>query len=358
MTTEGSNIESLKSLIITDFLPNLCDGVLIDVRTPSEFEKGHIPGAKNLPLFSDEERAVIGTIYKQIGSKPAILKGLEITGPKMKEFVKQAESISDRSNKLFLYCWRGGMRSASMAWLLDMYGFEVYTLKRGYKAFRNYVLSSFDTKKNILILGGKTGSGKTEILKELSASGQQIIDLEGLAHHKGSAFGTIGETENCSQEHFENKLALEWININPEKTVWLEDESRSIGKKIIPEGIWDQMREAKVINLEIPWQNRLEYVVKTYGNSAKEELLTATDKVKKRLGGLAYKNARDYISEGMLEQAAEILLAYYDKGYQYGLQSRDPETISTYKTEEKDFPKIAAELKKFAAKIESKIKTE
>jgi len=153
----------LKYLPINEFISSFKDGALIDVRTPAEFEKGHIPEAKNLPLFSDEERAIIGTIYKQIGRQPAILKGLEITGPKMKEFVKQAEALAGESNKLFLYCWRGGMRSGGMAWLFDLYGFEVYTLKRGYKAFRNYALSSFDTKKNVLILGGKTGSGKTPI---------------------------------------------------------------------------------------------------------------------------------------------------------------------------------------------------
>lgn len=345
----------MKSLIVTDFLSGLINGVLIDVRTPAEFEKGHIPGAKNLPLFSDEERVVVGTIYKQIGRQPAILKGLEITGPKMKEFVKQAESLSGSSNKLFLYCWRGGMRSGSVAWLLNMYGFEVYTLKRGYKAFRNYVLQSFHHKKDVLILGGKTGSGKTIILHELAKSGQQVLDLEGLAHHKGSAFGTIGESESCSQEHFENKLAMEWIKMDPQKSVWLEDESRSIGKKIIPESVWNQMREAHVINLDMPFETRLQHVMKIYGEFPVPELIASVEKIQKRLGGLAYKQVMEYLNNDVLYEAAGILLIYYDKTYLHGLKSRNTETISTYLTEEKDFAKIAKELVKFAANIKSKI---
>jgi len=353
-----SNITSLKSLSITDFLSNLNEGTLIDVRTPAEFEKGHISGAKNLPLFSNEERTIIGTIYKQIGRKPAILKGLEITGPKMKEFVKQAEALAGESNKLFLYCWRGGMRSGSMAWLLDLYGFEVYTLKRGYKAFRNYALASFDTKKNILILGGKTGSGKTQVLKELSMTGEQVVDLEGLAHHKGSAFGTIGENENCSQEHFENKLAMDWMRIDPTKPLWLEDESRSIGKKIIPESVWNQMREAHVINLDMPFETRLLHVIKIYGEFPVPELIASVEKIQKRLGGLAYKQVIGYLENNILYEAAGILLIYYDKTYLHGLKSRDPDTISTFQTEEKDFAKIAGELVKFAANIKTKIKTE
>ena len=348
----------MKSLIIDEFIARHTEGALIDVRTPAEYEKGYIPGAKNLPLFSDEERAIIGTIYKQIGRQPAILKGLEITGPKMKDFVKQAEALAGESHKLFLYCWRGGMRSGSMAWLLDLYGFEVYTLKRGYKAFRHYALTSFDTKKNILILGGKTGSGKTPILKELSLAGEQVIDLEGLAHHKGSAFGTIGENENCSQEHFENKLAMDWMRIDPAKPLWLEDESRSIGKKIIPEAVWNQMREAQVINLDMPFETRLLHVMKIYGDFPVSELITSVEKIQKRLGGMAYKQVMGYLENNILYEAAGILLIYYDKTYLHGLKSRNPDTISTYQTEEKDFVKIAEELVKFAANIESKIKTE
>lgn len=341
----------MKSLLINEFLTASSEGTLIDVRTPAEFEKGHIPGARNLPLFSDGERVIIGTIYKQVGRKPAIQKGLEITGPKMKDFIKSAEAMAGTHNKLFLYCWRGGMRSGSMGWLLDMYGFEVYTLKRGYKAFRNYVLKSFGDKKNVLILGGKTGSGKTDILHEMTKLGEQVIDLEGLAHHKGSAFGTIGERETCSQEHFENKLAMDWIKTDPERKVWIEDESRSIGKKIIPEEVWVQMRNANVINLEIPFETRLQSVMHLYGLYPVDELIASVEKIKKRLGGLAYKQVMDYLHHNILYEAAGILLIYYDKSYRFGLASRDPDTIFEFKPKETDAAKIAEAILKFANEL-------
>jgi len=341
----------LKSLPIAEFLANSSEGALIDVRTPAEYEKGHIPGAQSLPLFSNEERAIIGTIYKQLGHKPAVLKGLEITAPKMKDFIKQAEALSGSDNKLFLYCWRGGMRSANMGWLFDTYGFEVYTLKKGYKAFRNYILNSFDIKKNVLILGGKTGSGKTPILKELSVMGEQVIDLEGLAHHKGSAFGTIGESESCSQEHFENKLAMEWIKMDAEKCIWVEDESRSIGKKIIPEGIWNQMREAHVINLDIPFETRLQHIMKIYGNFPVSELIASVEKIKKRLGGQAYMQVMELLENNMLYEAARILLAYYDKSYLHGLNSRNETTIFTVTPSDINFSAIAKQLTDIPATI-------
>ncbi len=341
----------MKSILIEDFLSAIPEGILLDVRTPAEFEKGHIPGAINLPLFSNDERVIVGTIYKQLGRKPAIQKGLEITGPKMKDFVKTAESIAGDNNKVLVYCWRGGMRSGSMGWLLDMYGFEVYTLKRGYKAFRNYVLKSFGDKKNVLILGGKTGSGKTDILHEMARQGEQVIDLEGLAHHKGSAFGTIGESENCSQEHFENKLAIEWIKMDPDRKVWIEDESRSIGKKIIPEEIWNQMRNANVLHLEIPFETRLQNVLDLYGTYPVSDLKTSVEKIKKRLGGMAYKQVMDYLDKNILFEAAGILLIYYDKTYRHGLKSRDINTIFEYKASAAELPIMAAEIIKFARQI-------
>jgi tRNA 2-selenouridine synthase len=343
----------LKYLSAQEFIGSMQAGTLIDVRTPAEWEKGHIPSAKNLPLFTNEERVIVGTIYKLQGRQPAILKGLELVGPRMKEIVDEAISLST-SNKIFVYCWRGGMRSASIAWLLDMYGFDVLVLKRGYKAFRNFALNSFNVPKNLLVLGGKTGSGKTMILHEMAILGEPFIDLEGLAHHKGSAFGTIGESDNCSQEHFENKLAMTWIQADPIKKIWIEDESRSIGKKILPEKVWNLLRNSRVINLDIPIENRIDFLVKVYGQCSKEELLDSTIKIKNRLGGLAYKLVTDSITNNELATAAGILLGYYDKAYQYGLEKRDPETISNFKTNEKDFTKIAKALLEFARKMGTK----
>jgi tRNA 2-selenouridine synthase len=190
-----------------DLWQHLTDRVLIDVRSPAEFARAHIPNAHSLPLFNDEERAKVGTMYKQMSPEAALLKGLEIVGPKMSGFVKKAIKWSP-DRKVIVHCWRGGKRSGSVAWLLKFAGFDVLTIEGGYKNYRQTVLQSFDNQllKNMIILGGKTGSGKTYILKELEKRGEQIIDLEGLANHKGSAFGWIGENQQPTTEHFENLL--------------------------------------------------------------------------------------------------------------------------------------------------------
>lgn len=328
------------------------EAALIDVRSPAEYVHAHIPGAFNLPLFNNEERAIIGTMYKKSGREPSILKGLEIIGPRMKNLVEEAEKLAGPTKKIYIHCWRGGMRSSSMAWLLSMYGMDVFVLEKGYQAYRNYVLDSFNHTGNILILGGKTGSGKTIILDALKKLGEQVIDLEGLAFHKGSAFGTIGIYDNCSQEQFENNLAKEWNSMDPEKRLWLEDESHSIGKKIVPEALWSQMREANVIKVEIPFSNRLKYIIEEYGQCQVEELIAATNKIKKRLGGLAYKETIEHLENGNISAAAEILLAYYDKSYEFGLGKRVYNTVYLFKTEKTDYSGIAEDLVHFAGQIE------
>ncbi|HEX7413037.1 MAG TPA: tRNA 2-selenouridine(34) synthase MnmH, partial [Bacteroidia bacterium] len=237
---------------------------IIDVRTPKEFEQGHIPGAINLPLFSNEERVVVGTTYKQQGRQPAILKGLEFVAPKMIDIVSKTQSFA-KDNTLFVHCWRGGMRSGSVAWLLELYGLKVFTLKGGYKSFRRYVLNSFAKEYNLLILGGKTGSAKTLVLEKLIELNEQVVNLEKLAAHKGSAFGALGEKAQPSQEQFENELATVLQTIVSEKPIWMEDESRLIGNKVIPTELWNQMRLAKTICINLPFEARVEYLTEEYG---------------------------------------------------------------------------------------------
>jgi len=216
---------------------------VFDVRTPAEFAKGHIPGAFNLPLFSDEERRRVGIIYKQIGRESAILEGLEYVGPKMRRIVETVQSITGHKT-LLLHCWRGGMRSSSVAWLLNTSGYEIFLLKGGYKAFRHYVLDSFEIPRDIIILSGHTGSGKTEILQALSRLGEQAIDLEKLACHKGSAFGSLGETPQPAQQEFENHLALFWRATDlPWTAIWSPSISRqrstwSFGSGVRDSFVW------------------------------------------------------------------------------------------------------------------------
>jgi len=319
---------------------------ILDVRSPGEFLHAHIPGALTLPLFTDDQRIIIGTAYKLQSRQLAVKKGLNFFSERMKAIPGEAEEIitnqnkiSNNTNRLLLHCWRGGMRSGAVAWLLDLYGFKVYTLKGGYKAFRNWVLSQFEKSYTINVLGGYTGSGKTEVLQELQRLGNTVIDLEGLAHHKGSAFGALGEQPQPGQEMFENFLALELYNAsgnskagqfkdgnNPRREgaeIWIEDESRHIGTAGIPKAFWQQMRNSTLYFLDIPFEERLRYIVNSYGAFDKNDLVTSIMKIQKRLGGLETKNAINYLLENKVRECFAILLHYYDRLYHNSLNNRE-----------------------------------
>jgi len=303
-------------LLPIDFLDHSVEGVMIDVRTPSEFKAGHIPGAVNLPLFTDEERAEVGTLYVKKGKDSAVEKGLERVGPKLASFVVQARQLSG-GKPIFIYCWRGGMRSASMAWLFRTAGIKTFLLQGGYKAYRNSFFQLLEENPwKLIILGGPTGCGKTDILHQLHRTGQQVIDLEGLAHHKGSAFGSLGEMEQPSTEHFGNKLHNCLRKFDPGQPVWCEGESISIGKVFIPNEFYARMVSGLFIRFDLPQAFRVQHILKEYGQFSAEELISSFIKLQKRLGGEATTRATDHIRQGQLEEAILIALRYYDKGYE------------------------------------------
>jgi tRNA 2-selenouridine synthase len=320
---------AIQKITVEEFVQLSLVHPVFDVRSEAEFSHAHIPGAFNLPLFNNEERAVVGTIYKQSSRELAIKKGLEYFGPKMKEMIVFVEKTMAKINKenktVLVHCWRGGMRSAGVAWLLDLYGFKVFTLVGGYKAFRNWVLQQFEKKIDFKILGGYTGSGKTIVLSALKEKGAAVIDLEGLAGHKGSAFGNIGLPKQPSQEMFENKLAVaieSTKSIFPGQSIWLEDESQRIGTVNIPQPLWNHIRSCSVYFLDIPFDARLDYLVATYGILDKTELGEATKRIQKRLGGLETKQALEFLEANNLKECFSILLKYYDKLYSKGLNNR------------------------------------
>ncbi|MGL5787041.1 MAG: tRNA 2-selenouridine(34) synthase MnmH [Bacteroidales bacterium] len=324
-----------QDLLINDFLEQSKDGIIVDVRTPAEFKQGHITGAINIPLFSDEERVVIGTLYKKQGKDIAVEKGLEFVGPKMASFVKDAKKAAE-GKTIYIYCWRGGMRSGSMAWLFRTAGLSVKRLTGGYKAYRTSFTEEILTRKwKMIVLGGPTGCGKTEILHQLQSIGEQVLDIEGLANHKGSAFGSLGQPDQPSTEHFINLLHEALRSLDPSKPVWCEGESISIGRVYIPKELYEIMQESPFIYLNLPIEVRLDRLMKEYGNFDVAELADSFKRIERRLGGQHAKAAIEYLENGNIREAARIGLAYYDKSYNRAISEHrhihyrlEPETDS------------------------------
>lgn len=328
---------SAETVPVEEFINLAEDNLVLDVRSPSEFEHAHFPGALSLPLFDDEERKVVGTLYKQKSREEAIKIGLDYFGVKMKSMVSSVESELEKRNSkiILLYCWRGGMRSEAVAWLLNLYGFQVYRLEGGYKQFRNWVLTQFEKPYHLRVLSGRTGSGKTEILKELASLDEAVIDLEGLANHKGSAFGALGLPPQPSTESFENNLAFDLYRLtraNDKRLIWIESESNGIGKILINHLFFDQMKQAERIHVDIPVEARLDKIVREYGIFEKEELVAATERIQKRLGGLETKNVLNFLNEGDIREAFRILIGYYDKLYSGGTAFLPPSLVVQLET--------------------------
>jgi tRNA 2-selenouridine synthase len=277
-------------------------------------------------LLNDEHRVIVGTTYKQKGREAAVLKGFELVGNKFAGFAKTALEHSEDKYAM-IYCWRGGMRSNIMSWILSMAGFNVTLLKGGYKTFRNWTLDQFTQQKRIIILGGRTGSGKTEVLKMLKEKGEQVIDLERLANHKGSAFGGLGEKPQPRTEHFENLLAMEWNRMDENKVLWLENESMLIGSVKIPNQVFEQMRNAFVIEIQSDLETRMQRILKDYGKYEVDILAESTMKLTKRLGDLRARKAIEALLNNDKRTWMEETLLYYDKAYDYGMTQRKPEKI-------------------------------
>jgi tRNA 2-selenouridine synthase len=219
-------------------------------------------------------------------------------------------------------------------------------LEKGYKAFRNFVLDTFTKERPIYILSGYTGSGKTQVLHELSELGEQVIDLEGLAHHKGSAFGHLGESEQPTGEQFQNLLGMAWYQTEKERPVWLEDESRFVGRRCIPQPFFKQMRTAPVFKVEVPEEVRIKRLAMDYGHYPDEKLKESILHIEKRLGGLRMQQALEAVEEGDLEKAAGLVLHYYDKAYDHQLQKRDGQDICILAVDDNDPQAVARSLLK------------
>ncbi|UYZ61857.1 tRNA 2-selenouridine(34) synthase MnmH [Hymenobacter weizhouensis] len=327
-------------LSLPDFLQEPTAHVpILDVRAPVEYAHGHIPGAVSLPLFSDEERARIGTTYKQVSQEKAVLLGLDFFGPKMSQLVKQAQKLAPH-RQVRVHCWRGGMRSGAVQWLLELAGFQVQLLDKGYKDYRRWVLDEIARPRPLWTLGGLTGSGKTDVLHQLAAQAQPVLDLEGLARHKGSAFGAIGQPAQPTQEQFENDLAAALARLPTTAPAWVEDESRTIGSVHVPPGLFGQLHAAPLLVLEVPRAARVRKLAAEYGQQDPAALATSILRLRKRLGGLVTKEALAAIGEDDMEKMVSLVLDYYDKTYAHGLEGRRVTRVPTATAD----PAVNAEL--------------
>ncbi len=294
----------------------------IDVRSQSEYNNGHIPTAIHIPLFSDEERAIVGTTYKQGGRHSAIEKGLSLISlSSLVEKIKECKLPKE----LILYCARGGMRSQAMGWLFELLGYKVTLIPGGYKTFRRFVLSLFAKTYSLCVLSGKTGVGKTDLLQKLKKKHEPMLDLEELAQHRGSVFGALAHSQP-SQEQFENLLGLALFDLQ-DKTFWVEDESRFIGTMRIPDSFFNQMQKAPVYLLSSTPEERVQRILRDYAAQPVENLTKSICQLKKGLGEENTKKAVALVEEKNYAEAILLLMHYYDERYERALSKRDPNTI-------------------------------
>jgi tRNA 2-selenouridine synthase len=297
------------------FLKEKCHFPVIDVRSPGEYETGHIPAAINIPVFNNEERAIVGTTYTKIGTSEAIEKGQELAAAKLDLYTDSLQHVAPQK-KALMYCWRGGMRSREMARFYESGGFEIRVLQGGYKAYRTYIRQQFSRPADIRIVGGYTGTGKTEILTDLKKIGCQIIDLEDLANHKGSVFGHLGQKNQPTSQNFENELFEIWNNLDPDKPVWIEHESMNVGNIYLPDTLYQNILHGKLFFVKVSKERRVQRILKEYAGFPVEDLIYSLKRIERRIGPDVTLRLTDLLLKHQFEKVTDELLVYYDKTYQ------------------------------------------
>ncbi len=308
-------------------------GILIDVRSPEEYYKGHMPNSINIPLFNNEERSIIGKKYKLSGRTNAVREGFKIIERKIDNLLEDIflannkySNLNSEENKsqqiIKIYCARGGMRSQSICWLLEKFSYSCLKLDGGYKSYRNYVLKSFNEKFKIIVIGGKTGTGKTNLLNKLKKLNYQVLDLESLANHRGSTFGGLGMPDQPKNEQYENLISENLDDFNKENIIFMEAESPNIGKNRIPHDLYKQMINAQRIEIIRDERIRINELIRTYSLFSKNDLKDSVLRITKRLGPQRTKSALDFIEKENWEGVCKSVLEYYDKCYAYDLKNK------------------------------------
>ena len=294
----------------------------IDVRCPREYKKGHYTDAINIPIFSDDEYQELGQIYRKEGDTVASQLGYKYALNSKSRILTSMKELNE--NNFIIYCARGGMRSKGFQAIVNQEGYKTSRIKKGYKEIREHVLNSFKQKRVVVIIAGSTGTGKTTIINKMKECGHNIIDLEKLANHRGSAFGDLGVAEQASQQQFENDLSYFWTQTDPGRNVFIESESRKIGKVSIPEGIWTQMIKALYLKIDMGIDRRVENLIKDYGEYPRSDLEKRIHQISRKLGGQNVKTAIELLESNSLHDLCKFLLEnYYDKMYRVAYNRRN-----------------------------------
>lgn len=326
------------------FAPILLDThLVVDVRTPLEYEDDHLPGAINVPLLTNEERVEIGTLYKQVGPREARVRGLELTAARFPRMVREIGEAA-HGRPIIVYCWRGGLRSKTVASILDLTGFHARQLQGGYKTFRACVAACFEPfipPAPIVVLHGMTGIGKTRLLLDMQQSGKvTVIDLEGLACHRGSAFGELGLRQELSQKRFETLLWDALRKAEPGRPIIVEGESRRIGRISLPGNMYEVMGESVKVWCEASLETRVRRLIEEYGRPEyREGMEIALSRIVKKLGGAMHDEILGHLDRWEMEPFMEKLVVhYYDKLYYKHREWREELTLSLedYRTAEQE----------------------
>lgn len=330
-------------LSLDDFLSKRDNLPVVDVRSQVEYATGHIPGVSNIPILNNEERIAVGTDYKVKGRREAINTGFRLVGPRLEQIVAEAE-LAAKGGEMIVHCWRGGMRSSNFCQFIGMVGVKSHQLEGGYKAYRQRAVESFGLPLQFKVIGGRTGSGKSEVLRALRQKGEQILDLEQMANHKGSAFGGLMMGPQPTTEQFQNVLFEEILKLDISKRVWVEDESLGIGHIFLPNNFWNGMRSCTVFAMDVNKEVRIARLVNEYGHADPMEFLAAMEKITKRLGGQHFLAAKESLEKGDMHTTIDILLTYYDKAYSMSWGKRSLKSFPQISWDGKDTASCAEDL--------------
>ncbi|MGB8955256.1 MAG: tRNA 2-selenouridine(34) synthase MnmH [Tumebacillaceae bacterium] len=332
--------------------------VLVDVRSPSEFAESTIPGSVNVPLFTDEERAMIGTVYKQESPAAARRLAMLTVSPKIPQIVEQMEDLM-KQGELVIFCWRGGMRSYAACTFMDLLRYPIKRLRGGYRAYRQLVVDQLGRYEGVaspvVVLHGMTGVGKTRLLLMLKERGHQVLDLEGMANHRGSVFGAIGLGKPHNQKTFEAQLWEGVRELDPNRPVFMEAESRRIGRSVMPEWLDQNKKEGTHVLITAPVAERVERLMEDYlpheNEAVRIALADALETIRRRMSRDDFEEYQGYLNQHEYAAfTAKLLRDYYDPKYKHALSGYDGEMITI---DAEDLDRAAEQLEAVATRLEN-----